>query len=161
MKLNLGCGRDVREGWVNVDLHSSNPNVMKVDLSKLPLPFETESVDEIRLQQVLEHLSCEPLDFMVECHRILKKGGKMMVGLPPFSFTVQHLRGYHSINYMDLILRDWGNPSEIGYKNEEYKRVDFRCEQLRCAFKLKYFLRRLYELVRAMGSGTIEWELQK
>ncbi len=66
MKLNLGCGEEVLDGWENYDLYSEDKRVKKLDLTKLPLPFEDNSVDAIRLFHVLEHLDVVPYLFMME-----------------------------------------------------------------------------------------------
>ena len=35
MKLNLGCAKDVKEGYVNVDLHYKHPDVVNDDICDL------------------------------------------------------------------------------------------------------------------------------
>ena len=56
MKLNLGCGTDYKQGWVNVDSGNVHCDV-KHDIEKCPWPFEDSSVDEILLKHVFEHIS--------------------------------------------------------------------------------------------------------
>jgi SAM-dependent methyltransferase len=83
MKLNAGCGNDIRPGWINLDKTKlANVDIVH-DLEDLPLPFGNESFDEILCQDVLEHLEYVPL--MKDLHRILKKGGKLHVRVPHFS----------------------------------------------------------------------------
>ena len=55
MKLNLGCGSNVLEGYVNVDLIGGE-GIVEEDLVEFLLHTKPESVDEILLQDVLEHL---------------------------------------------------------------------------------------------------------
>jgi len=52
LKLNLGCGKYKREGYVNID---SRPEV-NPDICEYPwdLEYETESVDEIYMSHTLE-----------------------------------------------------------------------------------------------------------
>ena len=84
MKLNLGCGNDRREGYVNVDC-AKLPGVHKIcDLNALPLPFESDSCEEILCKDVLEHLESFPA-IMYDLHRILKKGGVLKIVVPHFS----------------------------------------------------------------------------
>lgn len=40
MKLNLGCGNDIREGWVNLDINKKEGVNVVHDLNEVPLPFE-------------------------------------------------------------------------------------------------------------------------
>lgn len=82
-KLNLGCGRNIKEGWVNLD--SANiPGVDIVhDIEKLPLPFEDEEFDEIHCDNILEHVEYIPV--LKDLHRILKLGGRLVIRVPHFS----------------------------------------------------------------------------
>lgn len=73
MKLNLGCGNDIRKGWVNVDINPICKAVIKADLNK-PLPFADESADYIFIKDVYEHLTNRE-SFIKEIHRILKPYG--------------------------------------------------------------------------------------
>ncbi|HPP40751.1 MAG TPA: hypothetical protein PK498_10720, partial [Candidatus Kapabacteria bacterium] len=36
--LNLGCGKDIRDGFINIDLFSDDPRVVYGDVRKLDLP---------------------------------------------------------------------------------------------------------------------------
>lgn len=56
MKLNLGCGEDIREGWVNVDVDPSCEPDRILNLEDTPWPFEDSSADKILLDNVLEHI---------------------------------------------------------------------------------------------------------
>ena len=50
-KLNLGCGRVIKPGWVNHDIMPGDGVDLVFDLEKCgiePFPFETDSVSEIR-----------------------------------------------------------------------------------------------------------------
>ncbi len=82
-KLNVGCGRDVRSGWVNLDAVAL-PGVDVVhDLATLPLPFQDSEFDVIGCQDVLEHLDYVPV--LRELYRILKTGGELQVRVPHFT----------------------------------------------------------------------------
>ena len=79
VRLNLGCGGQVLEGYIGVDIR---PGVGQVtaDLSK-PWPFEDESVDEIRASHLVEHLP-DALFTMSEAWRVLKRGGRFDIDVP-------------------------------------------------------------------------------
>jgi predicted SAM-dependent methyltransferase len=56
-RLNLGCGTDIRAGWINLD-RSALPGVdVAHDLEQLPLPFPSESFDYVLCEDVLEHVT--------------------------------------------------------------------------------------------------------
>lgn len=82
MRANLGCGRHVHEGWINIDLASSEPGVLVHDLSTgIPLPEQSCSI--VYHSHVLEHLDRAKAHFVLrECHRILKPEGVLRVAVP-------------------------------------------------------------------------------
>lgn len=82
-RLNLGCGRNIKQGWVNLD-SADLPGVDIVhDIEKLPLPFDDEEFDEIRCDNVLEHVEYIPI--LKDLYRVLKPGGRLTIRVPHFS----------------------------------------------------------------------------
>lgn len=70
-KLHLGCGRDIRQGWINVD-HRGGPGVditASLDDPFFNLRIPDGSVTEIFGAHVLEHLR-DPLPMMAELYRV-------------------------------------------------------------------------------------------
>lgn len=79
MKLNLGCGKDIREDFINIDLNVYEPNVKQGDIKNLDF-IENNSVDEIFMRDVLEHfIFDESLLVLKECGRVLKPNGKITI----------------------------------------------------------------------------------
>ena len=83
MKLNLGCGNDIKKGWVNLDIYKGEGIDVVHDLNNLPLPFEDNSFNYILCKDILEHVNY--VDVMNELHRILKKGGIIRIRVPHFT----------------------------------------------------------------------------
>lgn len=91
VKLNLGCGTDYKNGWINIDNNSDN-NIEKLDLSwdlRNPLPFDDKTVDFIFNEHFFEHLTVEEgqvcmKDFM----RVLKDGGVLRIAMPDLEEAV-------------------------------------------------------------------------
>ena len=83
MKLNLGCGSKILENYTNLDkLDYYNPNVVH-DLEVTPYPFEDNSVDEILMCHILEHVGQDPDIFnniIKELYRICKNKS-IVIGL--------------------------------------------------------------------------------
>ncbi len=82
VKLNLGCGLDHKEGFVNIDAVAAvNPDLLH-DLHQ-PLPFADNSVSEILAQDILEHFTKEDSQKVVaEICRVLKKNGTLKIRVP-------------------------------------------------------------------------------
>lgn len=90
MKLHLGCGRRLRDEYVNVDINPRLPGVRKVDLNVLPWPWKSNTVEEIFAQDILEHLyplgkveaQFNIVAVMEEIWRVLKVGGLLHAIIP-------------------------------------------------------------------------------
>lgn len=83
MKLNLGCGTDKISGYANIDIRPEVDPDMIMDLNKTPYPFDTNSIDEIKAKDFIEHFSFRRTKAIVsEWFRILKQGGKMYIQCP-------------------------------------------------------------------------------
>lgn len=83
MKLNLGCGSQILDGWVNVDKFGT-PD-LAWDLETFPWPWADNAVDEILLSHVLEHLGQRPEIFiaiMRELYRICRDGATLHIRVP-------------------------------------------------------------------------------
>lgn len=85
LRLNLGCGKDYKEGFINVDNSPYLKKDLEWDLDKYPLPFKDGSVDYILALAVIEHLK-DMKAFLEEAHRLLKMGGKLRFRVP-LAFT--------------------------------------------------------------------------
>ncbi len=81
LRLQLGSGRFHKEGWVNVDLLGAHVEVAW-NVTR-PLPFVEGCADVIFHEHILEHLSLEQgLSLLHECHRVLRPGGILRIGVP-------------------------------------------------------------------------------
>lgn len=83
-KLNVGCGLDVREGYVNLDYFKFKGVDVVHDINKFPLPFRDNSFAYVLLSHVLEHVE-DPVATMKEIWRISKPGAVIEIGVPYFS----------------------------------------------------------------------------
>ena len=85
IKLNLGCGFQKLEGFVNVDISDIAEPDVKHDLMQFPWPFETGSVDHIVAKDILEHVGNSSDDFIAvikEMYRVSANGAAWEVQFP-------------------------------------------------------------------------------
>ncbi len=81
-KLNLGCGWDIREGYLNVDLHDFHEPDLVADVTKLD-PLPSGAYGEILAQDVLEHLPRKSsVEVLREWSRLLRAGGTLHLRVP-------------------------------------------------------------------------------
>jgi len=81
MKLNLGSGKDYREGYINIDkLERFKPDVL-ADIREID--YEENSVDEIIAQDVIDHITfMEAKALLRKCAKWLKPGGSINIHTP-------------------------------------------------------------------------------
>lgn len=94
MKLNIGCGSDYRDGYINVDFRDGVRIDKKCDLSRFPWPFEDGSAEEILMLDFLEHFpyAITPL-ILLECRRVLSDAGTVIIQVPDAIHTARALIG--------------------------------------------------------------------
>jgi len=81
MKLNLGCGKIILEGYVNIDARKTHENVVVANVEKLD--YEPGSIDEILASDVYEHISYRKSEEVIK-HWVdlLRHGGKLTIRTP-------------------------------------------------------------------------------
>lgn len=89
MRVHLGCGANVLEGWVNIDIQSDDPRVIAGDVSSLDQIVEDGSVSQIYACHVFEHVA-RAFQVPVLAHWLskLQPGGACFVAVPDFNFLV-------------------------------------------------------------------------
>ncbi|ANV90850.1 class I SAM-dependent methyltransferase [Picosynechococcus sp. PCC 8807] len=131
IKLNLGCGDQVPENWINVDyslgarlmkfpffkfinskLHlfnlDWNDNIVLHDLTKT-FPWKDQSVDVIYSSHTLEHLTKEEgQHFLMECYRVLKDNGLLRIVVPDLrkfveSYLNQNMRADDFVHNLGVL----------------------------------------------------------
>ena len=98
--INLGCGTDYREGFVNVDGSSSIPRYDKIiDIGEESLlnHFEKETAKYILAQDIVEHhYHWIGQRIMEECFELLAPSGQLEIRVPDMKFII--LNPFYSID---------------------------------------------------------------
>ena len=84
-----------KNGWecTGLDLNAhSHPRIKSIecDLNER-FPVESEAFDVVTAGEVIEHMLDEGA-FLDECHRVLKKGGTLVVTTPNLAYSLNRLR---------------------------------------------------------------------
>lgn len=137
LKLNLGCGFNKMNGFLNVDKFSECSPDLVVDLESFPWPFETNSVSEIYMNHVLEHLGANVDIFkgiMQELYRICRHDAIIQINVPHprhdnFLDDPTHVRAI-TPNLLGLFDREkcdyWEKMGAANSQLAKYWHVDFR-----------------------------------
>ncbi len=112
-KLNLGCGYDIRPGWVNLDIAPLKGVDVVHDLARHPLPFRNEEFEYVLCSDILEHIFDYP-SVLREIHRVLRPGGTVEIRTPHYSYSrayadPTHVR-FFSIETFDFFIKTSGRP---------------------------------------------------
>jgi SAM-dependent methyltransferase len=88
VRLNIGCGEDLKRGWVNVDssvnyvpVWNAHPDIdcRRWDVTR-GLPVPDHSVDEILVQHMLHMLTYDQADALLkDCYRAVRVGGTVTI----------------------------------------------------------------------------------
>ena len=88
LKLHLACGHDYDDSYINVDLYAPDDAQCDVRFDVTKLPYEDNSVDEIKAFHIIEHFHFfEIQEVLKEWHRVLKPGGRLYLETPDFLET--------------------------------------------------------------------------
>jgi len=110
MQLNLGCGFDRREGYLNVDSWSECSPDLLLDLETYPWPFESSSITRVLARHVLEHLGADLGTFRSlwrELYRIAAPNRVIEIHLPYYKSSdywsdPTHVRVYTPLTFKML-----------------------------------------------------------
>jgi len=107
--LNLGCGLDIRDGWVNHDISQHDKRIAVVhNLNVRPWPWKPSTFDRVDAISVFEHLEIDLIKVMDECWRILKGSGALHIKYPlltsPFVRDDPTHRWFWSEKVLDFVI---------------------------------------------------------
>jgi SAM-dependent methyltransferase len=106
-KINIGCGNDIREDFVNLDVAPLSGVDVVCDITQFPWNLPSDQYTLVEMINVLEHLP-DTIKTMEELWRIVRKGGKVVIRVPywnsmHFPGDPTHVRAFsqHSLNFFD------------------------------------------------------------
>src|SRR5437762_3457306 len=113
MKVNFGCGKHQMEGFIGVDRVKMDTVDVVHDMNVFPYPFRDDSVEEVHLFNILEHLP-DTIRVIEEIWRICRGGAILKIGVPyynsPGAFDdPTHVRFFteNTFNYFTADVATW------------------------------------------------------
>lgn len=94
MRLNLGCGKMLLDGFVNIDIQQNPKAKRPIDLTAdvRNVPLSDECADEVHAYHVIEHFHRWETDaVLAEWKRLLKPGGRLVLELPDLEKACRNL----------------------------------------------------------------------
>lgn len=114
IKLDLGCGKNKKQGFLGVDIRRFDGVDVVVDLGSKRWPWKDATVAEVNCSHFLEHLTPkERIHVVNEMWRVLKPGGQATCATPHWAST----RAYGDLTHK------WPPVSEfwLFYLNKEWR----------------------------------------
>ena len=95
LKLNLGCGRDKKEGFINIDRDANVKPDIVCNLGHERIPLPDNSVNYVLAHNFFEHLDSDETAFLIEeLYRVCENGAIIDITCPhylsPTSSSVFH-----------------------------------------------------------------------
>ena len=154
IKLNIGCGNDIKEGFINMDKYPINKSVIRFDFDKEKLPFDNNSVDYVYMRHSLEHIN-ERQKAVMEILRVLKDGGVFKCILPTNSPCITHKSYRHIKGYFKIFIANNRYDEKYGCESFSYMVFKYRL------ISIKGLIYRIVESIRNYFSSEYEWEMIK
>ncbi|MFW9881740.1 MAG: methyltransferase domain-containing protein [Candidatus Thorarchaeota archaeon] len=142
-KLNLGCGKDIKKGYINLDQSKQEGVDVVHDLNKYPWPFKDNHFDEIYARDCIEHLN-DLFKAMSEIKRICKKDALVRIIVPYWhssgAFYPDHKYVFNVDSMKFFIEPNRGYDNYYGFKLEKVKLIPSRIGWLIPSLPMPKFL---------------------
>jgi len=158
-KLHLGCGSNIKEGYLNTDIYKGS-GIDEI-FSMSDIPYKDDSFEEIYCEHALEHLDhYEALEAIKEMNRILQPGGKLILKIPNLEECLKNLLSVESCNINGYKSEDWYKYTIFGIqkstngepKESQFHRTGFLSSEIIELLEKHNFI--IYNSKKYDGYGT-------
>ena len=115
LKLNIGCGSDLKKDFINIDVkkefakNMSDNNFIAVNI-KEGLPFKNEIFDFVIAQDILEHFNKYEVHIIFsDIVRVMKLNSSIFIRVPDFELILNYIF-QSKINFQDSLDLIFGEP---------------------------------------------------
>ncbi len=137
VNLNLGCGREYRDGWINVDIDNSVRTDICCDFINLKKHFNNSSVDQIYMIHSISYLNLWESDiFFKDAYDLLKLGGKLELEFPDIEKCakiivnrknsedyIEAVRGIYAFDLEQIKQKETYRPYAFGWSGNYMKEI--------------------------------------
>jgi SAM-dependent methyltransferase len=124
-KLHIGAGNEVLPGWINHDV-APLPGIDVVhDLEVFPWPFADNQFNELRMINVLEHLS-NTVKTLEEIHRITAADAKVTIRVPYWNSRDMATDPTHKVAFSEYSFNYFDPGTRHGKERPYYSSARFR-----------------------------------
>lgn len=136
MKLDIGCGKNKREGFIGCDSIAFEGVDKVFNVGNEVWPFEDNSVEEINCSHVLEHLTnlndkWERVHFFNEVYRVLQPGGKATVAFPHWCSNRYYGDPTHKEPFSEMgfyyLSKEW-RKAQAPHSDSEFNKNGYSCD---------------------------------
>ncbi len=136
MKLDLGCGKNKKEGFTGVDQYQMPGVDVVCNLGTDKWPFEDDCAEEVHCAHFLEHLTnlndkWERVHFFNELHRVMKTGAKCSLVLPHWSSNRFYGDPTHKEPFSEMgfyyLSKDW-RKTQAPHTDKEWNQNGYDCD---------------------------------
>ena len=138
-KLNIGCGAEPRDGWINVDVRPV-AGAVQIQADIRHLPFGDGVFEYILAESVLEHLN-DPKTAISELWRLVRNGGAIEVRVPALGAMAAHLDPTHK--YL-ADLHHWVGLLEERFEHVRVGSVGVRYRHHKSLVAIQYLMIKLF-----------------
>ena len=88
LKLHIGCGDHILDGWLNSDLDTKSREILHLNAT-WQFPFDDDSFDFVFSEHMIEHITyLQGQHMLSECFRVLNPNGKVRMATPDLAFLI-------------------------------------------------------------------------
>lgn len=124
LKLNLGCGPNIKSGWINIDL--AGPSDFILDLRE-PIPLADCTCQMIYSEHFFEHIGYPEtaLKLLRDYYRLLEPGGLLSIGVPDGELALKAYAGDDPEQFFTISKERW-HPQ---WANTRMEQINFMFRQ--------------------------------
>ena len=150
LKLDIGCGQKKKENFIGLDIINFKCVDIIHDIDITPFPVEENSVSEVNMDNVLEHVS-NPVKTLEEVYRISINECIVHVFVPYFRSFYATIDPTHK-NFFGVYYFNYFDPQHPFQQKYQYSNAMFQVIELKFDVGWDYSKRPISRLIRKIAN---------